>query len=244
MKSKIDTATRAVRICQKQYSTAEKNYMDAQRALIFAEDRAERVDYARSKLETTYQILEMTIEKLAKAREELLLLEEQAIEADDTGEMDDSGDEWSDTPVVHSSGGAVERVRSMSSDSRYDDGVEEEEEDLEDSSNPDGDSKEEDNLFVENDESEETSKGNAGFQGEFILIIPTSIDNKLYIVDERQKYNESKEEIEIMFLEERDAKILYEDSPYNALLLEHLLTMPASVNFFDNVNYEGMVLKA
>jgi hypothetical protein len=243
MKSKIDAAERAVARYQKQYLSADTKCRDAKKELVSSEESGVRIREATAKFNNANEFLGVVLERLEKAREELASLDAQAIEEEDNGEIDDSGDDWSEV-AVNTSGGAVARVRSMSGDSRDDEGVEEEEEDLEDYSNPDGDSKEEDNLFVENDESEESSEGNAGFQGELILIIPTSIDNKLYIVDERQKYNESKVEIEMMFLEERDAKILYEDSPYNALLLEHLLTMPASMNLFDDLNYEGMVLKA
>ena len=147
--------------------------------------------------------------------------------------------------VIKRSGGKSESSKleeeydfSYSSDS--------DEDSKEDSNNsePDKESKEEDSLFLEDSEYTENKEENASFQGEFILVIPTKLDDPILIIDERQKYNESKEEIERILLENQEVKILYEDFSYNALLIEHVLKAPTSVTLFGDINYEEILLQA
>jgi hypothetical protein len=242
-KQLINIATTKIDRLQRQFDLAQERVTRAEESFIEARDKNEGIANAIFRLTGAKAHFNDIRKTLGDARKELEgLMQVRAIE-----EEDDSGDEWSDSPVINGSGGGeVLRVRAMLGGSQGDEAVEEEKEDafIDEESEPEEESKEDDSLFVEDDESEETSEVNAGFQGEFILVIPDGIDNKIFIVSENKGCNESKEEIERMLLEEKDAKILYEASPYNALLLEHVLTMPVSMNLFNNVDYEGMLLKA
>jgi hypothetical protein len=245
MKSQIDAAERAVKRCQTQHLNADSKYRDAIKNLISSENSGIRVIEAKAKLENAKTFLDLSLERLEKAREELSSLNVRAIEDEDNGKMYDSGDDWSDTPVFGSAGGALSRVRSVSGESRDNEGVDEEKDHfIENNCEPDENSKEEDSLFLEDSEYTENKEENASFQGEFILIIPAKLDDPILIIDERQKYNESKEEIERILLENQEVKILYEDFSYNALLIEHVLKAPTSVTLFGDINYEEILLQA